>query len=95
MQKEVRLLGKHEREQMRSNVQEDEYDLARGEEYPTKTKMCLRASGLWPDVYGKFTCAVKMQGQVFTGEVSMANDLADVLVNAWWSSSRRLKRSRN
>jgi len=33
MQEEGRFLGEHEREQMRSNVQEDEYDLARGEEY--------------------------------------------------------------
>jgi len=31
MQEEGRFLGEHEREQMRSNVQDDEYDLARGE----------------------------------------------------------------
>lgn len=33
MQEEGRFLEPHEREEMRSNVQEDEYDLARGEEY--------------------------------------------------------------
>jgi hypothetical protein len=33
MQEEGRFLEPHEREQMRTNVQEDEYDLARGEEY--------------------------------------------------------------
>ncbi len=31
MQEEVRFLEWHEREQMRSNVQDDEYDLARGD----------------------------------------------------------------
>jgi hypothetical protein len=33
MQDEGRFLEPHEREEMRSNVQNDEYDLARGEEY--------------------------------------------------------------